>query len=256
MSASRNNKNLRLAGLSLSFLALLLLSFSNSKKKESKSKGIAVVELFTSQGCSSCPAADRNLSQILASDKGNVFGLSFHVSYWNKLGWKDPYSSEKFTERQRDYASSFQNSSIYTPQMVVNGTTEFVGSNRSESQKAITEALSQAPEHHIHLEANLISDKINLDFTVNGEADEYIINIALVERNISTNIPRGENRNKILRHDNVVRSFTSKPMTQEGKSVIFIPDRFVVANGSVIAYVQNKNSLKITGATALDLAKL
>ncbi|MEM6525653.1 MAG: DUF1223 domain-containing protein, partial [Bacteroidota bacterium] len=121
-------KSLRLAALLGSLLIIVLTSFNSlTDNPKVADHGVAVVELFTSQGCSSCPSADKNLSQLI-KDKNDrkVFGLSFHVSYWNYLGWKDPYSKEAFTERQRKYAAKFANSSIYTPQMIVNGKEEFV----------------------------------------------------------------------------------------------------------------------------------
>jgi hypothetical protein len=103
-----------------------------------------VVELFTSQGCSSCPAADKNLADLIekAEAKGQlIIGLSFHVDYWNYIGWKDPYSKSDFTERQRKYASHLNSESVYTPQMIVNGEKEFVGSDKSSATTQITKAL-------------------------------------------------------------------------------------------------------------------
>ena len=99
-----------------------------------------IVELFTSQGCSSCPAADKNLTELLrkAELEGQpVYGLSFHVDYWNYIGWKDPYSSKQFTARQQAYRDHFEAESTYTPQMVVNGTTEFIGSNKRVQSKPL-----------------------------------------------------------------------------------------------------------------------
>lgn len=95
------------------------LALTLSFKQNNDSYSVTVVELFTSQGCSSCPSADKLLSEL--SKKENVLALSFHVSYWNYLGWKDPYSNEQYTERQRDYARVLHLRSIYTPQMIVNG---------------------------------------------------------------------------------------------------------------------------------------
>ena len=94
----------------------------------------AVVELFTSEGCSSCPPADNLLGEIVKdAQKGQqrVYCLSFHVDYWNSLGWRDPYSDPAFSRRQREYARAFESVQVYTPQMVVNGSTGFVGSDRT-----------------------------------------------------------------------------------------------------------------------------
>ncbi|MEM9300009.1 MAG: DUF1223 domain-containing protein [Bacteroidota bacterium] len=239
--------------LCLSVLALLFLGFSAPTNEISQSgSGIAVVELFTSQGCSSCPAADRNLSQIINEGGDNeIYGLSFHVSYWNYLGWKDPYSKVEFTERQRNYAASFQNSNVYTPQMVVNGTREFVGSNKSASEKIIADELNKAPKHEILIEAELVENKISLEYSVTGDRDNYVLNIALVERDVTTKVPRGENRNKILHHDNVVREFISKPISVKSEHHFILPNDFNLSKGSVIAYVQNRQTMEITGVEAL-----
>src|SRR5258706_7835451 len=105
-----------------------------------------VIELFTSQGCSSCPAADKNLAEIIEDAEKNgqpVYGLSFHVDYWNYIGWKDPYSNPGYTARQHQYAQKLNSESVYTPQMIVNGEIEFVGSNKKASSEAVASALSK-----------------------------------------------------------------------------------------------------------------
>ena len=98
---------------------------------------IAVVELFTSQGCSSCPAADKILAEY--AERKDVLALSFHVDYWNYLGWKDTFSRAEFTERQRRYAASFRRHGVYTPQAVVNGRTHAVGSRKKDIEALINE---------------------------------------------------------------------------------------------------------------------
>src|SRR5947209_3544323 len=92
----------------------------------SSGPGFAVVELFTSEGCSSCPAADETLAKVAREYPENVYVLGFHVDYWDRLGWKDVYSSADYTNRQREYAQQFNLNSIYTPEVVVNGRVEFV----------------------------------------------------------------------------------------------------------------------------------
>src|SRR5450755_3698233 len=101
-------------------------------------KNVAVLELFTSQGCSSCPPADRLLGTYTLRE--NVIVLSFHVDYWNNLGWKDPFSSKAFTERQYNYASAIH-AEVYTPQLVINGQSEMVGSNESKISAVIKKVL-------------------------------------------------------------------------------------------------------------------
>src|SRR6185369_6535980 len=119
--------------LSLVLLAgAALLGLASAEKKTGAAlPGIAVVELFTSEGCSSCPPADDALAAADKAYTGHVYVLGFHVDYWDRLGWKDPFSNASWTERQNRYAGKFDLTSIYTPQAVVNGTTQFTGSEKN-----------------------------------------------------------------------------------------------------------------------------
>ena len=101
-----------------------------------------LIELFTSQGCSSCPAADKLMGNIIAADT-NVIALSFHVDYWDRLGWKDVFSNHDYTLRQQQYVKALHAESLYTPQAVVQGTYEMVGSNRTRVLDAINKAKSK-----------------------------------------------------------------------------------------------------------------
>ena len=123
-------------------------------EKDEAKESFAVVELFTSEGCSSCPPPDALLAEILEDarkDGRRVFCLSFHVDYWNRLGWTDPYSAPAFSRRQQSYAQAFKNDQVYTPQMIVNGTEEFVGSDRHRSRAAIDAALKRPERVQINL---------------------------------------------------------------------------------------------------------
>jgi len=111
----------------------ILFGTCHSQPKASYFEPVAVVELFTSEGCSSCPPADRILSRLTAEtqrDHRRIYTLSFHVDYWDRLGWRDPYSSSANSDRQRQYAELMKLQSVYTPQMIVNGRIEFVGSDQ------------------------------------------------------------------------------------------------------------------------------
>ena len=154
-----------------------------------------IVELFTSQGCSSCPAADRNLTEIIeeANEKGRyVYALSFHVDYWNYIGWKDPYSNIEFTERQRLYAQTLNLRSIYTPQMIVNGKAECIGSDRSASRKWIEEAAKVISKYNIAISNLKVSDhSMSLTYAIDKPPSNEVLNIAIVERNVENFVPRG-----------------------------------------------------------------
>ena len=112
----------------LTFFTIFSIIVFNREKYDSEIDNIVVLELFTSQGCSSCPPADRLLDEV-KNDK--IIALSYHVDYWNYIGWDDPFSAKKYTERQKLYSNKFNSSTIYTPQLVINGQEHIVGSNKS-----------------------------------------------------------------------------------------------------------------------------
>lgn len=219
-------------------------------------QGVVVVELFTSQGCSSCPAADRNLTEILKESEksgANVLALSFHVDYWDYIGWKDPYSSKDYTDRQKMYASVMNLSSIYTPQMIVNGETEFVGSNALIARKAIKQALQETPSVNLSI-SKLVKngEEWEFDFDIQQKKiPEGYLQVALVDRNVENFVPRGENTGKQLHHDNVVRAFTMVEMKKTGHIKIKAPGD-LSESSSLIIYAQDP-AMKLLGATSIRL---
>src|SRR5215467_5915336 len=138
-----------LIGLVL-IVAMTVLQASGRRvddKSTSSNSPIVVVELFTSEGCSSCPPADALLARLAegnAASNAHVIALEEHVDYWDELGWKDPFSSHDWTVRQYNYAGVLGNGNPYTPQMVVDGTVEFSGSRAQQAQRSVAEAASQA----------------------------------------------------------------------------------------------------------------
>lgn len=183
--------------------------------------------------------------------------LAFHVDYWNHLNWKDPFSRKEFTERQRQYAYSLGASTLYTPQMVVNGQDEFVGSNRSKAIRSIESALSKQPKITITLKSERPheSNKLIVHYFIEAADRALELNIALVEHSIVRKITRGENSGRTLRHENVVRAFeiVNLRKAQHGQVILDIPADVKLQNTSIIAFSQEKGSRKINGATAIDL---
>ncbi len=223
-----------------------LLSFSQNNP--------VVIELFTSQGCSSCPAADKNLAEIIASAEANgqpVYGLSFHVDYWNYIGWKDPYSKSEYTARQRRYAQVMNSESVYTPQMVVNGEAEFVGSDKKTSGQAVARALAKKMTYQISLN-NLerVGEKISVSYSLSKNPEGETVNVAMVERAIANEVTRGENAGRKLTHKNVVRSFVSVAAQQKGTITIDLPKGGTPC--SIIVFVQNQE-WHITGVIGKNI---
>jgi hypothetical protein len=161
-----------------------------------------VVELFTSQGCSSCSPADAFLTD-LARQRRDVLPLAFHVTYWDYLGWKDPYSLAAATARQRDYARQLGADGVYTPQMVVDGIKGFVGSDRHEGLGAIDGAAAKS------VPVTLARDAGALVVTVGPGAGTAKVLLVGFDRSHDTPVGRGENGGRTLHETNVVRSLTS-----------------------------------------------
>jgi hypothetical protein len=164
-----------------------------------------VVELFTSEGCSSCPPADAFLTE-LARQRHDVLPLAFHVTYWDGLGWKDPFSLEAATARQRRYASSLGDDQVYTPEMVVNGAYGFVGSRRGEGLSEIARAAA-TPAAHVPL--RLTRDGQTLVVSVGPGADHAEVLLVGFDSEHQTRVGRGENSGQTLLESNVVRSLTA-----------------------------------------------
>jgi len=168
-----------------------------------------LVELFTSEGCSSCPPADTLLRELIAAqpvDGVLIVGLSEHVDYWNRLGWTDPFSDKAFSARQSAYAAFARADDVYTPQMVVDGRVSFVGSDRARALKEIAAASAKA------------KSAIDLHWTDSGDLDVRLASggvkpntpiwISIAEHGLSVKVPRGENADRTLTHDAVTRRLT------------------------------------------------
>ncbi|MEM6806998.1 MAG: DUF1223 domain-containing protein, partial [Bacteroidota bacterium] len=188
-------------------------------------------------------------------EKGlKVYALSFHVDYWNRLGWKDPYSSASYSQRQRNYARAL-NSNVYTPQLVVNGKNEFVGSNRAKAALAVKKALNHpVKELDISFEPKLMGERISYSFSSKESIKNTVINVALVESELSQAVSRGENRGRNLKHDNVVRAFDSQQVDALGaRGSLSLPSDLKKKKVQIFVYLQDKSSLEVLYAQAYDL---
>ncbi|MEO7673436.1 MAG: DUF1223 domain-containing protein [Pyrinomonadaceae bacterium] len=172
---------------------------------DSKSRTPVLVELFTSEGCSSCPPADRQLALLETQQPvsgAEVITLAFHVDYWDRLGWKDAYSSAEFSERQNQYVRRMRLDSSYTPQMVVDGQDEFVGSNGGRAADAITRA-ANSPKAAV--EIKLANGNAQIELTALPTHEAATVYLAVAEDGIVTDVRSGENGGKKLPHISVVR---------------------------------------------------
>ena len=220
-------------------------------------QGFALVELFTSEGCSSCPAADANLARIAeisASRELDVYTLSIHVDYWNRLGWQDPYSAAWATARQEEYARLFKTKQIYTPQMIVNGTTPFVGSDQAASNTALNSALRIAPQSQLELAAALNGNQVNVSWKIGGTPAGELLNIALVQNSGTQRIDAGENDGRQLGHVNIVRQMKTVRLDESQRVALEIPQEFDLSDYHIVAFVQSEKDGLISAATKADIS--
>jgi len=197
-----------------------------------------VVELFTSQGCSSCPPADRIVSELV-KQHGQVIPLAYHVDYWDNAFWHDPFSSHQWTERQLMYARSFKLNGAYTPQMVVNGSTQFVGSDGRALNAAVANVSSRDA---IGLEA--VRNGANIDATITADvpANSDVV-LVVFENGLSTAIRGGENMGHTASDDAIVRKLWK---VKPGK--VTVPVSTAWKNIGVAVFLQDRTTLAISSA--------
>lgn len=213
-----------------------------------------VVELFTSQGCSSCPPADRVFSKLRADPdlRGRIVPLAFHVDYWNRLGWRDPFSSERWSERQRDYARSWQASRVYTPQLVVGGREDVVGSKEGQVRTLVAEGLERpAVPLTLEVAAGETADQVVVRAAPRGEITGLEggvgkLWVALTESGLSTEVDAGENARRTLHHDAVVRRL--EPVGPSGEVTLTLDPAWDRDELRVAAFAQHPESREIRGA--------
>jgi len=218
--------------------------------------GFAVVELFTSEGCSSCPPADALIARVQQEDKDlPVYMLAYHVDYWDRLGWKDAFSSSTYSDRQRQYAAWLKLSGIYTPQVVVNGQKEFVGSEAGTLYGAIKNGLQQSGDVQVMLSGMRLHDG-HLEWVgkaegITGARDKYELVVAVVQRSAATQVRGGENGGKTLSHVQIVRELGMSALDGKGQSSgrLDWPAGIAPADGEVIAFLQNQDNGQIIAAT-------
>ena len=256
-----------LAALTLSGLALFLfLQRENpaaAAEPPANGKRVPViVELFTSEGCSSCPPADallRKLEEAQPVSNAEIIVLGEHVDYWNYIGWTDRFSSKQFTERQQQYADRFNLDSSYTPQMVVDGSAELNGADESRAKKAIAQSANAARVNVSLLLQEATAQSVQLKVNVDASpvaADADVV-LAVTEAHLQTHVKKGENGGHTLNHTGAVRwlqkigevhgsAFSAEP-------VVKLDPGWKRADLRAVVFVQEKRNRRIVGAAAVRL---
>ena len=234
---------------------------------ENKSRAPVVVELFTSEGCSSCPPADvllQELEQQQPLAGVAIIPLSLHVDYWNDLGWTDPFSDASFSTRQSDYSEAFGGNRVYTPQMVVDGRAEFVGSRAERARQAIAEAARQPKAVVTVTQKSAADDKNSLELTLKVEqiptvsaGDMAEVWLAVTESGLVSQVGRGENSGRRLTHTAVTRSLQSLGPVKDGTFTaaprLALNEKWQRDKLHAIAFVQERRTRHIIGAATIAL---
>ena len=225
-------------------------------KANGDNKGFAVIELFTSEGCSSCPPADQLVAQIQKEDKGKpVYILAYHVDYWDRLGWKDVFSNADFSKRQNDYARYLHLQSVYTPQIVVNGQREFVGSEEGTLRNAIKTALEKTSAAQLTLNiAAIDKDQASIIYSATGADKNTVLQIAVLQKNAQTKVERGENGGHTLSHVQIVRKLQKISLSGNSGTVnVALPHGFDIQGWEVIGFLQNTTNGVVAAAAKATL---
>jgi len=231
---------------------------------------VVIVELFTSEGCSSCPPADQllmKLSEQQSIHGAQVVALEEHVDYWNHLGWRDPFSAAEFSRRQEQYASVFHNDGVYTPQMIVDGQAEFTGSQARKALEAI-ERSAGMPKVNVEVSpvAGDAGNASAFDLRVAKAAgsagtQKLELWLAVTETGLHSDVKAGENSGETLQHAAVVRALQKVADLQGGSALTkrvtpVVKSEWKRERLSLVAFVVERDSRKIAGgATTPFLTK-
>ena len=239
-------------------LVVFLVCLCSAIQAANPPKTPILVELFTSEGCSSCPPADRLLARLEKEQpipQADILAIEEHVDYWDQQGWRDPFSSRFFTTRQQEYAGGSDD--VYTPQMIVDGRAGFVG---SEAERALDAIRGAAASPHASLS---ILRKNATDFALDARnfppgTKNVEMLLAITEDALASNVLRGENAGKRMAHAAVARSLTVVAHFDARKSPEFttdLPIRFSSEwsrpNLRIVAFVQDRSSHRILGAASI-----
>jgi len=218
-----------------------------------QSNGFVVAELFTSEGCSNCPPADKLLEKLQQENAGKpVYLLAFHVDYWDRLGWKDRFSDAAYTERQRRYAGWLNLETVYTPQMVINGQSECVGSDERSINKAISKGLERSASTTLTLHAKVEGATLQVDYKAEEDKKAELV-LALVQKSATTNVKAGENAGKQLTHAQIVRLLYKQDLSGAKNITLNLPNEFAENGWELTGFIQQKSNGHITAAARVEL---
>jgi hypothetical protein len=261
--------------LGMAFI-LIQPSSTSSQANTPQAEGVradrapVIVELFTSEGCSSCPPADALLSKLETNQPigdAQIIGFEEHVDYWNQDGWVDPFSSPEWTFRQREYVDRFRGNSPFTPQMIVDGRSQLVGNNEKDARASIRAAADRAKRPmEVKAEAAAAGNAQRYDVRVaasagTGDQEPADVWIAVTESGLGMDVTSGENAGRNLQHGAILRSLHKigsvsgkDSATFTAKPEVHFKSSWKKENLQVIVFLQERKSLRILGAASTRVA--
>lgn len=244
MSASR------VPAAGLLFIGLLTLLASPASSGEPPARGLVVVELYTSQGCSSCPPADALLGQL--AGRKNVLAMSLPVTYWDMLGWRDTLATEANTRRQKAYAKQLGRGGVFTPEIIVDGVTDIIGSREQSVESAVAAKAADAQAVPIHLAADHEQIRVSIGAAPERVGDATIWVFGILPQ-ASVSIHNGENNGRTLTYRNVVRQIRAVG-TWRGQPVNLTLARSEAGqpHESIAVVVQQGGYGRVIGAAFID----
>jgi hypothetical protein len=251
--------------------SLFLFELQGISSATAADRAPVVVELFTSEGCSSCPPAEALLGELAHTqpvEHAQIVPIAWHVDYFDHMGWKDPFSAPEYSQRQQQYAAALHTDQVYTPQMVVNGAVEFVGSDRNKAKAAINDAVrgdaASHPQPAISVQVIPSAQDphaIDIHWSTaalphNLAAPGAEIALILTEDGLSTNVGHGENAGRTLQHDGVVRHWQllAQPAAQ-GTAALVLADTWHRDHLHAIILLQDPTTRHILAAGVAQLPK-
>jgi len=257
--------NKAIAALAILGIVAVSLAFENLANKrevkprasEADTNGFVVIELFTSEGCSSCPPADQLIARVQKEDSGKqVYILAYHVDYWDRQGWKDTFSETAYSERQSSYACWLKLSTIYTPQIIINGKTGFVGSDKSTLNREIGASLKETPKGTLTLNGTVVNDQISVEYQTDFPVDQSYLVLTLIQKYGQSKVRAGENSGRTLDHVQIVRKLAIQTfLLGKGKVNLTLPKDYNSSKWELIGLVQNKKNGLILAAARSELVK-
>lgn len=232
--------------ISILGLGVLLLGFVKVQAQDTIAYPTVLIELFSSEGCSSCPEADAFLKELITiadSNNAPVFCLDYHVDIWNKSGWVDRFSDTSFSRRQREYMVKTGQRAMFTPMMFVNGGGALPGAAKKEVAKLINQNMSIAPKAGLVTRAGYVvqTNKLIVNYDITGKTDSCVLSLVLAYKEITSEVTAGENKGRTLVHHQtakVWKEFNIDP-SKKGKIEMDLPSDVPLSNLMLISFVQH-----------------